>query len=147
MMSSSDGGASTAASSNGIDREDIEKQIREIRSKIKHLQAESKKASAAELSKIKTSIRKHYASIDEIQIKPDYLNVVMDKDNHIEVLEKGFSVNGRKYKRLLGTPNGVKCSTVVYTTEEMYDELQRRLNNGRDAEQKFNPAKFEAYKA
>lgn len=132
---------------NGIDREDIEKQIREIRSKIKHLQAESKKASAAELSKIKTSIRKHYASIDEIQIKPDYLNVVMDKDNHIEVLEKGFSVNGRKYKRLLGTPNGVKCSTVVYTTEEMYDELQRRLNNGRDAEQKFNPAKFEAYKA
>lgn len=138
---------------NGVDREAIERQIKLLRSEIKQLQVKSKSASASELAKIKATIKKNYAVIDEIQIKPDYLTVVMDKDNHIEVLEKGFCVNGRKYKRLVGTPNGVKCSTVVYSTEttldgrEMYAELQRRLDNGRDVAQKFNPAKFEAYKA
>lgn len=138
---------------NGIDRESIEAKIKELRNTIKRLQRESKNANAATLTKIKNNIRKCYADIDEIQIKPDYLTVVMDKDNHIETLEKGFAINGRKYKRLVGTPNGVKCSSVVYVTEttadgrEMYAELQRRLDNGRDVTQKFNPAKFEAYKA
>lgn len=138
---------------NGVNRDSIEAQIKFLRIAIKRLQIESKTASASELTKIKVAIKKHYATIDQIQVKPDYLTVVMDKDNHIDVLEKGFSINGRKYKRLVGTPNGVKCSTVVYTTEttadgrEMYAELQRRLNNGRDESQKFNPAKFEAYKA
>ena len=138
---------------NGVDRENVELQIRELRSSIKKLQNNSKNADSTLIAKIKSAIKKYYAAIDAIQIKPDYLTVVMDKDNHIETLEKGFKINGRNYRRLVGTPNGVKCSTVVYVTEytldgrEMYAELQRRLNNGRDEAQKFNPAKFEAYKA
>lgn len=93
----------------------------------------------------KRKIKKLYEEIDEMQFIPEYLAVVMDKPDHINKLDKGFMVNGMTYQRLVGTPNGVKKSTVVYTT--IKSELNRRMENGRDIKVPLVPAKFEAYKA
>lgn len=148
---------------NGLNVSDVEKKIAEIRKQIKIKQRDIKTADAARIKKIKSEIKNLYAQLDNLQIKPDYLAVIMDNPKDIDKLEKGFQVNGKSYRRLLGTPNGVKKSIVIYvstvntagknvveTNEEnkdIYDILQRRLNNGRNLEKKHIPAKFEAYKA
>lgn len=141
---------------NGLDVKYVETQIAKVRKEIKKKQVEIKTADTANIKKIKGEIRCLYAQLDKLQIKPDYLAVIMDKPNDIKKLNKGFFVNGKKYKRLLGTPNGVKKSIVVYVTddalnkhetESIYNILQKRLDNGRNLEKKHIPAKFEAYKA
>ena len=138
---------------NEVDTENAEKQVSEIIKNIKRKRREISKSDAGSLKRVKNEIKLLYSALDDIQIKSDYIVVVMDRKNHIDELENGFKVNGREYKRLLGTPNGVKKSSVVYVTvtvqngKPMYEELQRRLDNGRDLSKQFVPAKFEAYKA
>ena len=59
----------------------------------------------------------------------------------------GFTVNGIKYVRLLGTNGGVKAETIVFVSERLSEELFKRIDNGRDISVKQIPAKFEAYRA
>lgn len=81
-------------------------------------------------------------------LKRDYMTVVMDSKKDYEKLAKnGFTLNGRKYVRLLSTTNGIKNSTIVFCAEVHHDELRRRLDNGRDLSKKLVPAKFGAYEA
>ncbi|MCL1951641.1 MAG: hypothetical protein FWF60_02315, partial [Oscillospiraceae bacterium] len=60
---------------------------------------------------------------------------------------KGFTVNGVKYTRLVGTNGGVKTKTIVFVSERLAPELCRRMDNGRDRNAPHVPAKLEAYKA
>lgn len=60
---------------------------------------------------------------------------------------RGFSINGIKYQRLLGTNGGVKNETIVFVSERHADEIRRRINNGRNMEKAMVPAKLEAYNA
>lgn len=92
-------------------------------------------------------IRRLYAKLDEVQFKPDYLNIIMDRKSDYRRLCQGFKINGISYKRLLGTNNGIKNSTIVFVSERLHDELFRRIENGRDPQKKLNPAKLEAYRA
>lgn len=96
-------------------------------------------------AKNKRRIKKLYELIDEIQFVPEYLAVIMDKPEHMNKFADGFKVNGQTYRRLVGTPNGVKKSTVIYST--IKSELNRRMENCRDIKVPLVPAKFEAYKA
>ena len=82
-----------------------------------------------------------------IQYQKDYLCVIMDRDSDYDRANQGFSVNGIRYKRFLGTNGGIKNSTIVYVNEEMYPELKKRLANGRDLTKELVPAKLEAYQA
>lgn len=59
----------------------------------------------------------------------------------------GFSINGMRYVRLLGTNGGVKNETIVFVSERHAEEIRRRIDNGRDMSVKMVPAKLEAYKA
>lgn len=95
----------------------------------------------------KRRIRQLYAQLDEIQYKPDYMCLIIDKKKDYYRACAGFSINGLKYKRLLGTNGGVKTSTIVFVSERHIDEIRRRIDNGRDLSKKMVPAKFEAYKA
>jgi len=52
-----------------------------------------------------------------------------------------------KYKRLLTTNGGGKKSTVIYVNTDIHEELNRRLDNGRNLEKEIVPGKFEAYKS
>ena len=93
----------------------------------------------------KSKITNIYKELEKIQIVNEYLCVIIDKPNDIELLSQGFTFNGRHFKRLVGTPNGVKKSIVIYTS--IWEQLNERMNCGRDITKEIVPAKFEAYKS
>ncbi len=92
-------------------------------------------------------MRKLYAMLDEVQFKPDYLCLVIDRPSDYRRACKGFSINGVRYKRLLGTNGGIKASTIVFVSDRLCGELRRRIENGRDQNKPMVAAKLEAYKA
>ena len=59
----------------------------------------------------------------------------------------GFKLNGKQYVLLLGTPGGIKTNTVMFVREDVYDEINRRINNGADFSIAMLPSKLMAYKA
>ena len=124
---------------NGI--EDGDAKARAIREEIVVLKKEPNSAES------KREMRKLYAQLDKVQFKEDYINIIMDRKSDYKRLCKGFKINGIPYKRLLGTNNGIKNSTIVFVSERLHDELFRRIENGRDKNKKLNPAKLEAYRA
>ncbi len=138
---------------NGVDRESVDMRISDIRGEIKECRRKIKTADSGEIKKIKALIDEKYSELDSLQNKPDYLAVIMDNADDIDKLEDGFRINCISYRRLVGTPNGVKKSTVVYVSEisergkPIYKELCKRLDNGRNLDTPLVPAKFEAYKA
>lgn len=77
----------------------------------------------------------------------DLIAVVMRSEEDYDRANHGFSVGGIRFRRLLGTPGGLKNSTVLYIDERLYPEIWERITNGRDPEQKLVPAKLEAYQA
>lgn len=92
-------------------------------------------------------IKKLYEKLDEIQFKPDYLCLIIDKEKDYWRARKGFKINGIKYVRLLGTNGGIKNSTIVFVSERLAPELRRLIDNGRDKSKELVPAKLEAYQA
>ena len=133
---------------NGVDRNELAERIKTVRDEIRRLrESESNRATA------RKRIGELYSELDELQLKTDYIMVVMSKPSDFDKLNQGFSVNGIKFRRLVGTPNGVKKSTVVYCPIInkngilIHEELDKRMNGGRDESKELVPAKFEAYKA
>lgn len=92
-------------------------------------------------------IRQLYDELDRIQFKPDYMCLIIDREKDYYRALRGFSINGVSYRRLLGTNGGVKCSTIVFVSERYIEEIQRRIDNGRNEEIPMVPAKLEAYRA
>lgn len=96
----------------------------------------------------KRAIRQKYEELDELQYMPHYINVIIDRQSdYKKMYKKGFRLNGKLYKRLLGTTGGVKNSTIVFVSEDVHEELWNRIDNGRDLSKDIVPAKLEAYKA
>lgn len=120
---------------------DNEQRARFVRSEIKRLRSQPSTTQS------KRKVKQLYEELDSIQFKPDYISVVIDKASDYKRLCKGFKINGVSYKRLLGTAGGIKMSTIVFVSERLHDELVKRIDNGRDTNKKFNPAKLEAYRA
>ncbi|MBQ0014762.1 MAG: hypothetical protein KBS82_05520 [Oscillospiraceae bacterium] len=92
-------------------------------------------------------IKQLYKDLDELQFKPDYMCLIIDRDKDYRRACKGFRINGITYKRLVGTVNGVKNSTIVFVNEKLVDELRRRIDNGRNLNKEAVPAKLEAYRS
>lgn len=124
---------------NGVVDADV--RAREIKREIRALKKEPASASN------RKSVRKLYEELDAIQFKPDYMCLIIDKLSDYRRACKGFSINGVKYHRLLGTTGGIKCSTIVFVSERLYTELMRRIENGRNPDKPIVPAKLEAYRA
>lgn len=120
---------------------DINEKVRSIQNKIKREKRKSKSRES------KMLIRNLYETLYFIQFQKDYVCVVMDSNKDYDRANQGFTINGIKYRRLLGTTGGVKNSTIVYVNAELYDELKRRIDNGRDMNVPLVPAKLEAYQA
>lgn len=85
--------------------------------------------------------------LDALQYKPDYMCLIIDKEKDYYRACRGFSINGIKYSRLLGTNGGIKNSTIVFVNEKLVGELRRRIDNDRDPNKPLVTAKLEAYKA
>lgn len=124
---------------NGIDNANAK--IRSIKNKIKN---EKRKT---ESTKTKNRIKSLYRDLNNLQFQKDYVCVVMDSLKDYDRANKGFTINGIKYRRLLGTNGGIKNSTIVYINEDLYPEISRRIANGRNPQMELVPAKLEAYQA
>ena len=124
---------------NGIS--DADSKAKEIKSEIRELR------SAENTINNKRAIRKLYEELDALQFKPDYMCLIIDKEKDYLRACKGFKINGIKYRRLLGTNGGIKNSTIVFVSDNLADELIRRVENGRDPSKELVTAKLEAYKA
>lgn len=92
-------------------------------------------------------IRKLYEKLDDVEFKPDYMCLIIDKDKDYYRACKGFKINGIKYKRLLGTNGGIKNKTIVFVSERLHDALYEKIENDRDKSKELVTAKLEAYKA
>ena len=98
----------------------------------------------------KLRIKQEYEKLTEQTFIEDYIMIVFDGAddwNKVNSKKINLKINGKEFVRLLGTSGGIKKSTVVFCSKEIHEELDRRLNNGRDETQKYVPAKFEAYKS
>lgn len=131
----------------GVDSKSAAIQLKEIARELRALRKQSKSR-----EQIRT-MKELYRQQSEIQYLPEYICVVSNTQAAFKRACKGFSVNGMRYGRLVGTTGGVKNSTVVFAAEvgrngaPVLDELRRRINNGRDLTKEFVPAKLEAYRA
>ena len=114
---------------NGI--KDADLLARELKSQFRQLRKEPNSIQN------KRAIKKLYEELDAIQFKPDYMCLIIDKDKDYHRACRGFSINGVKYKRLLGTNGGIKNSTIVLVSERLSDELKRRVENGRNPEKEL----------
>ena len=121
--------------------EDYDIQAKDIKRQLKDV----KKQPSSRENKLKIS--NLYEQLYRLQFKQDYVTVVMDKKSHYDRANKGFYINGILYKRLICTTNGVKTSSVVYVSENLHDELKKRIENGKNNEVKLVPAKLGAYEA
>lgn len=120
---------------------DADEKAREIKANIRQIRKEETSIQN------KRKIRKLYDDLDKIQFKPDYMCLIIDKNKDYYRACSGFSINGIKYTRLLGTNGGIKNSTIVFVSERLAPELKRRIENGRDESKPLVTAKLEAYKA
>lgn len=124
---------------NGI--ADVSGQVKNIQKRINYIKKQPKSAEN------KKEIRKLYSQMYKLQFQEDYICVIMKTNADYDRANLGFTVNGIKYRRFLGTNGGIKNSTIVYVSERIYPELKKRLDNGRNMEKEFVPAKLEAYQA
>ena len=77
---------------------------------------------------------------------PDYITIVIEHPKHYEHMYKnGVIVNGKLYKRFSCAAGQARVSTVVFCNSEIIEELNNRLNNGRDTSKPQAPSKFNAY--
>ena len=120
---------------------DADIKAREIKQEIKRVRKEPNNIQN------KRIIKQLYSQLDNLQYKPDYMCLIIDKEKDYYRACKGFSINGIKYERLLGTNGGVKNSTIVFVSERHAKELRSRIDNGRNPNIELVPAKLEAYKA
>ena len=124
---------------NGI--EGADERAREIKTEIRSL----RKGDGG--IKTRRKIKALYEELDNLQFKPDYMSLIIDRNSDYYRACKGFSINGVMYKRLLGTNGGIKNSTIVFVSEKLHGELSRRIENGRNPDKELVTAKLEAYKA
>lgn len=120
---------------------DSDLRAREVKAEIRRVRKEDNSPAN------RRTLKKLYAELDDIQFKPDYMCLIIDKEKDYRRACSGFSINGVKYRRLLGTNGGIKNSTIVFVSDRLADELIRRIENGRDMTKELVPAKLEAYKA
>lgn len=93
-------------------------------------------------------ISEAYRKLDDMIFLPHYCSIVFDTKKDFDyVCKNGFYINGIKMKRIVGTTGGVKQSIVQFCNEEIYEELNKRMENGWNKDTPIVAAKFEAYKA
>lgn len=124
---------------NGI--ENLDREVSKLKKEIKAIKKQSKS------KENKDKIKEIYEKLYSLQYQKDYFCMIMNSDKDYDRANQGFKINGYKYRRLLGTNGGIKKSTITYIGENVFDEIVKRMDNGRDKTKPIIPAKLEAYQA
>lgn len=125
---------------NAVNMDEVE-ELYCLRDRMKH-----RPSSEENSAKIKNIQRE----IDKAMFIPEYVTVVMEsKADYKRLFKKGFDIiiDGRKrhYDRLSCSAGQARVSTVVFCDSDIIEELETKLNNGRDMSYKIAPSKFNAY--
>ena len=59
----------------------------------------------------------------------------------------GININGKTFKRFVGTSGGLKKNSIIYVSSDIITELNKRCECGRKMDIPMVPAKYETYKA
>ena len=124
---------------NGL--KDLDENVLSLQKQIKSLKKQPKSK-----ENIKT-IKELYEKLYSLQFQKDYFCMIMNSNKDYDIANRGFEINGYTYHRLLGTNGGIKKSTITYIGENVYNEIIKRMDNGRDKTKPVIPAKLEAYQA
>lgn len=124
---------------NGIN--DLDSEVDRIKKDIKIIRKQPKS------KQNKGKIKALYEQLYSLQYQKDYFCMIMDSDKDYDRANQGFKINGYAYYRLLGTNGGIKKSTVTYIGENVFAEIVKRMDNGRNKTKPIIPAKLEAYQA
>ena len=133
----------TGTENNYLEAERVRKEIRVL-----------KKLDNSLANKIK--IKNKYNELYDFQFEPNLISVQFDKKQHFDNCCHSLVVNGQHFRRLYGTPGGLKMSTVLFINNSIYDEIYKRINNGRnhtkikdgvEVDLEYSIAKLEAYYA
>lgn len=85
--------------------------------------------------------------IDNLLFIPEYVSVVIDKhSDYKHMIEHKFTINGKKYVRLLCGAGNARRNTVFFVQEDIYEELDKILRNGHKP-LKITESKYNAYYA
>lgn len=95
----------------------------------------------------KRRIRQIDKDIDNLLFIPEYVSVVIDKHSHYkQMIKNKFKVNGKTFVRLLCGAGNARRNTVFFVQEDIYDELDKILQNGHKP-LKITESKYNAYYA
>lgn len=122
-----------------------EKVINEIKKDIK-LKKKIHSNNLDEINKIRQDIKILNSNYYKATLEENICNVVFSSDKQYEIASNnGFYINGKKYVLILATTGGIKNNTVMFCTEEIHDELLKRIYNGFDKNIEMIPSKLMAY--
>ena len=87
--------------------------------------------------------------IRKIDFSKYICSIIIENKGHFAraTSRNGIIINGRKFKRFVGTTGGLKNNTLLFVWDGIIDELNRRCECGRNKNIPLVPAKYEAYKA
>lgn len=113
----------------------------QVRKEIKYLK------SLGNTKENKKKIKDKYDELYNLQFEPNLVSIQFDKKVHFNLCCQSLVINGKKFHRLYGTPGGLKMSTVLFISQELYEPIYERVTNGRNLTLEYTPAKLEAYMA
>lgn len=93
----------------------------------------------------RNQIKKLNDKLNKMMFMPEYVSIVIKSNKDYDKASQGFFINGEKFVELLGSPNGVKKNKVIYIQEKIYKKIYKQLNNDRNEDIPFVPAKLQAY--
>ena len=108
----------TGTSSNYLEVQRIRKEIKAL----KKLESTSKN---------QQDIRDRYDKLYDFQFEKNLISIQFDKKSHFDKCCSSLIINGKPFRRLYGTPGGLKMSTVLFINTDIYDSIHQKLNNGR----------------
>ena len=100
------------------------------------------------------TIKNKYDELYKYQFEENLVSIQFDKKSHFDKCCNQLVINGKRFRRLYGTPGGLKMSTVLFINSEIYDVIHTKLNNGRrdtkikgseEVDIMLSVAKLEAY--
>lgn len=123
------------------------KSVEEENETIKSLRMRIKQIRSMEVTTSnKKEVRKCYDQIHSKLFVDGYVSIKFDTISDFNRACKGFFINNKKYKRIVGTSGGVKANTIVFMSEELYEYMEIKIQNDANPIELI-PAKLEAYRA
>jgi hypothetical protein len=77
------------------------------------------------------TIKQKYDELYKYQFEENLVSIQFDKKSHFNKCCSGLIINNKPFRRLYGTPGGLKMSTVLFINADIYDDIHAKLNNGR----------------